>query len=160
MDENGLLDIITGAADALAMDAMSGSNWEIAAQTKLWAQLIKQSGVSSAREIAYPGSDERVDIVFQKNARVHLVEMKVETGYTHGQFGGVSFNKAYNGDLRKIRTFDTDTYIGSASGNQATQGNKFLLFIAYSKLGKKRIAEAGVFTTRSASGLLFAVRIA
>ena len=148
------LEIIAADADSFVEFASSGANWEIAAQAKMWARCIAQSGVSAARELNYPGSQETVDIVLKKDTEIFIVEVKVETGTSHGYFGGVSFSAAFKGDSAKIARFDFDEFRGEGW----TNCTKWVLFIAYSKLGKKRLNEEKAFVAkREVNGLLFGV---
>lgn len=85
----------------------SGGAWEIHAQVVIAAFLRSGYGITDARELAYPGSQEHCDFGFTHQGRKYAVELKVENK-KDGKFGGMSLDQAVLTDVNKLHAFNAD----------------------------------------------------
>ncbi|TCO76522.1 hypothetical protein EV699_1293 [Plasticicumulans lactativorans] len=85
----------------------SGAAWEIHAQVVIAAFLRSGYGITDARELAYPGSQEHCDFGFTHDGRKYAVELKVENK-KDGKFAGMSLDQAMLTDVNKLHAFNAD----------------------------------------------------
>lgn len=148
MEPVDFLKIVASQSSHFADAIGSGAAWELPAQVDINTAL-RNSGVSIAREIRYPGSSKSVDFAFVQGSTLHLVELKVESATTKGHFSGTTIENALSGDREKLEDFDEGDFM---TGSGWTGCKKWCLFIAYSPSSKLKIDNMADFDHHSSAG--------
>lgn len=150
MDPDDFMKIVMSKAEEFRLAIQTGAQWEIAAQNAI-ADALRNRGYAIAREVKYPGTQQSVDLAFQADGRLYLVELKVESAQRATLFAGLPLRRAFNEDKDKLAGFDVDGYL---RGTGLAKGRKWVVVIAYSGDAKRQMLESGLFSRLYDSGAI------
>lgn len=153
MTRDDILDLVLESGAKFEGQISTGAPWEISAQSDIAQSLMHRPGVSAAREIRYPNSQESADFAFKVGTTIHIMELKVESATTKAQFAGRTFDNAFRGDRQKLATFDRGNFI---AGTDLQTVRRWAVVVAYSNNAKNKIKNSTAVDAWRASGNLVA----
>jgi len=98
MNEKDLVNLVLGDHERIATAVSAGAAWEIWMQVEL-LMLLQAQRVQCAREVPYPSSAQKADILASHNGVNYVIELKVESATNAGP--GIAV--AVSADIQKLK---------------------------------------------------------